>query len=160
LTPCDEVSWVVAQLEIGPRRPTEVEQLAKHIRALSDELAAEREARRKAEKKGYSVLDLHVPLGVVFALLVGILAPATFVIRNFYVMKGHVENTYVHADEKAVVEQGGIAYNKPIHDAELSAHGDLEARDRRAVRVLRDAKWDAKAQKLRFKDPEFEPLRP
>lgn len=138
----------------------EVDELSRHLRALSDELASEREARQKSEKRGHSVLDLHVPLPVVLGLLIFVLAPTTFVIRNFYMMKSHVENQYIHADEKAVISQGGIAYVNQVRAEELSAHGDLEARDRRAVRVLKEAKWDAKAQKLHFKDPEFEPLRP
>lgn len=138
----------------------EIDMVMRQIRGLADELALERESRQKSEKKGYSVMDLHVPLPVVLGILLLTLAPTAFVIRNFYMMKTHVENTYIHADEKAVISQGGIAYVNPTRAEELTAHGDLEARDRRAVRVLSKAKWDAKAQKLTFKDPEFEPLRP
>lgn len=113
-----------------------VDELSTHLRQISDELAAERDARAKEKKQGISVTRLHVPL-VMWLLTVGPLIGGGITAGMFVsATKTHVANKQIHADESEAIAKGGIAYEADIDAKVASAISDHAKNDRSALRLM------------------------
>jgi hypothetical protein len=136
-----------------------------HLKGVSLELAAERDARQKEKRQGISILNIHVPLAVVLGLF-GTLTIAAVAGGSYYhETKTHITDTVIHADRTKSLAGGGPVFAKDLKDAIVGEASDRDAYIRRVERaVTRGAQ--CRPSKVRgefvcsFQDPETLKLRP
>lgn len=140
-------------------------ELSTHLKGVSSELAAEREARQNEKDKGVSVTRLHVPFLIWFVTFGGAVGGATAVGMFVHDTKVHTTDTLIHADRDEAIKKDGIAYKKEIADAVASSASDFEASVRRVNRAVKHGA-QCKPSKVHgeflcaFEDPETLKLRP
>jgi hypothetical protein len=118
----------------GPfRRPTaDFDLLAANVRLLSEELAADRQARKDDKDRGLSVTKLHVPFLMVFVLLSVLVSVGTTAAIFVGSTRAHISNDKIHVDEGAAKARGGVAYTKDIAEAV----SDVQAHERASLRAI------------------------
>lgn len=152
-----------------PRSPTgeidtRLNEFATHLRGISDELKAEREAREKREKNGISILNLHVPFLLMFMTFGAVATGGLFVGAFYRNTNTHVDDKIIHANKEDAIRNDGIAYKKEIKIAVESEASDRAADVRRMDRSIRKGA-QCRPSKIHgellclFEDPEKLPLR-
>jgi hypothetical protein len=152
-----------------PRTPTKeiddrLVEFSAHLRGISDELKAERDAREKREKSGVSILNLHVPFLAVLLTFGGVATAGLLGGMFIHNTTAHQDDKVIHADRTRAIQRDGIAYARDVKDAVESEASDRAADVRRMDRAIRKGA-QCKPSKIRgelscvFEDPEKLPLR-